>query len=391
MQKVRKNNQALSLKSLFCFLYLIPAVFVIQSCYSTTAVKGTPVKDIAVIKEKAASKKAQREAQRNEILKMSSVRENETFVVIDGIPEYRIGPLDVLEVTSRIGAKYTTTTIKVGNRGKISYSFVDDLEVSGLTPSEVDEILTNSLSRYIKKPRIDVLVKEFKSKSALILGELTAIRGTLYGAKGASGKIYLEGKTSLMDLVALAGGYTVDADIRNVKLIRRAKTYLINLYDIIEKADDRLNVIIDSGDVVDIPELPEYGERIYVMGEVYSQGVYSLKDAKDLLGAIALAGSFTPLAKEENTLIVRALEPGKKPLVMMADLKALFRKADLAQNTPLENGDLVYVPRMLIGDINDWIANTMPLLSLILYPAEFESKYFLKRHLHFDRKKSTSE
>ncbi len=391
MHKVRKNNQAFSLKSLFCFLYLIPAVFMIQSCYSTTAVKGTPVKDIAVIKEKAASKKAQREAQRKEILKMSRVRENETFVVIDGIPEYRIGPLDVLEVTSRIGAKSTTTTVKVGNRGKISYSFVDDLEVSGLSPSEVDAILTNSLKRYIKNPRIDVLVKEFKSKSALILGELTAIRGTLYGAKGASGKIYLEGKTSLMDLIALAGGYTVDADIRNVKLIRRAKTYLINLYDIIEKADDRFNVIIDSGDVVDIPELPEYGERIYVMGEVYSQGVYSLKDAKDLLGAIALAGSFTPLAKEENTLIVRALEPGKKPLVMMADLKALFRKADLAQNTPLEDGDLVYVPRMLIGDINDWIANTMPLLSLILYPAEFESKYFLKRHLHFDRKKSTSE
>ena len=363
----------------------------VPSCYSTTAVKGTPVKDIAIIQDKAAAKRTKLKKQRKEIIKMRDVKENETFVERNGISEYRVGPLDVLEITSHIGEKAEITTIKVGNTGKISYSFIDDLSVSGLTPSEIDEELTYKLSKFIKNPRIDVLVKEFKSKSALVLGEITSIRGTLQGNRGASGKIYLEGKTSLMDLIASAGGYTIDADIRKVKLIRKAQTYHINLYDIIEKGDDRYNVIIDNGDVVDVPELPEYGERIYVMGEVYSQGIYSLKDAKDLLGAIALAGSFTPLAKEENTLVVRALEPGKKPLVMMADLKALFRRADLAQNTSLEDGDLIYVPRMLIGDINDWIANTMPLLNFILYPAEFESRYFLKKHLHFDRKSSTSE
>jgi hypothetical protein len=33
------------------------------------------------------------------------------------------------------------------------------------------------------------------------------------------------------------------------------------------------------------------------------------------------------------------------------------RKADLSQNVRLKDGDLVYVPRMLIGDINDWIIN----------------------------------
>jgi len=385
------NIRSLSRSSFFSVFILIPVLLMVPSCYSTTAVKGTPVKDIAIIQDKAAAKRTKLKKQRKEIIKMRDVKENETFVERNGISEYRVGPLDVLEITSHIGEKAEITTIKVGNTGKISYSFIDDLSVSGLTPSEIDEELTYKLSKFIKNPRIDVLVKEFKSKSALVLGEITSIRGTLQGNRGASGKIYLEGKTSLMDLIASAGGYTIDADIRKVKLIRKAQTYHINLYDIIEKGDDRYNVIIDNGDVVDVPELPEYGERIYVMGEVYSQGIYSLKDAKDLLGAIALAGSFTPLAKEENTLVVRALEPGKKPLVMMADLKALFRRADLAQNTSLEDGDLIYVPRMLIGDINDWIANTMPLLNFILYPAEFESRYFLKKHLHFDRKSSTSE
>ncbi len=380
----RKNN-GLPVRNLFLLLCLL-AVLATQSCYSSTAVKGTPVKDLAPSRDEVKAREASLDEQREELARMSRVKENSTFKEINGIAEYRIGPLDELEISSRVGDKVTTSSVTINSRGRISYSFIDDLEAAGLTPSQLDEQLTGKLSGYIKKPRIDILVKEFKSKNALVLGELANIRGTLYGAKGASGKIYLKGKTTLMDLIALAGGYTVDADIKKVKLIRHGKTYVINLYDIIQKGNEKLNVIIDDGDVVDIPELPQYGERVYVMGEVASQGVYALEDAQDLLAAISLAGSITRLAKEENTLIIRSYEQGKKPLVIMADLKALFRKADISQNIGLQDGDLVYVPRMLIGDINDWIANTMPLLDFLLYPARFEDEYFLRKYLHFDRR-----
>jgi polysaccharide export outer membrane protein len=126
---------------------------------------------------------------------------------------------------------------------------------------------------------------------------------------------------------------------------------------------------------VNIPVLPVYGERVYVLGEVANQGVYSLKQAQDLLAALSLAGNFTRLAKEENTLIVREYETGKPPLVMMADVDALLRKADLTQNVRLKDGDLVYVPRMLIGDVNDWIINITPLLDIMLYPGKFDAHY----------------
>jgi len=320
-------------------------------------VKGTPVKELALSEEAAARRAVDRQAQKRELARMSAVKENKVFVELKGIPEYRIGPLDVLEISSHVGDKVDTATVTVNNKGNISYSFIDDLHVAGLTPTQVDDLLTRKLSAYIRKPRIDILVKEFKSKYATVLGELASIRGTLYGSKGASGKIYLEGKT-----------------------------YVINLYDIISKGDESLNVIIDHGDVVDVPELPVYGERVYVMGEVNAQGIYPLEDARDLLAAVSLAGSFTPLAKEENTLIVRGREPGKKPLVMMADMKALLRKADLTQNIQLQDGDLIYVPPMRIADINRWITNTMPLLDFIFYPARFEDTYFLRRYLHIDRR-----
>ncbi len=366
-------------------LCLAGALF-LSSCYASTAVKGTPVKDLAPTEREANARKILKETKKEELRAMSRVKKNRVFQEIRGIPEYRIGPGDVLEINSRVGDKVTTATVTVDSRGMISYSFIDDVTVAGLTPSQVDALLTRRLASYIKHPRIDILVKEFNSKSALVLGELANIRGSVYGAKGASGKIYLKGKTTLMDLIALAGGYTVDADIKQVKLIRSGKTYVLDLYDIIEKGDERLDIIIDDGDVLDIPELPTYGERVYVLGEVVSQGVYPLEDAQDLLAAISLAGSFTPLAKEENTLIVRAHEPGEKPLVMMADMKALLRKADIRQNVRLKDGDLVYVPRMRIGDINDWIRNTLPLLDILLYPKKFEDDYFLRHYLHFDRR-----
>jgi len=71
---------------------------------------------------------------------------------------------------------------------------------------------------------------------------------------------------------------------------------------------------------------------------------------------------------------------------MMADVKSLLRKADISQNVRLKDGDLVYVPRMLIGDINDWIINMTPLLNLILYPGEFEYNYAGTRVLQYNRK-----
>ncbi|RPI75739.1 MAG: hypothetical protein EHM45_14535 [Desulfobacteraceae bacterium] len=355
----------------------------LTACYSSTAVKGIPVKDVLEAAKGEDIDRVPVEQRRADNALLSGVTANEVFIETDGIAEYRLGPLDVIEIQSHVGDKTTTTVVAINSRGKISYSFMDDLDVAGLTTTEMDKMLTEKLSGYVRNPRIDILVKEFNSKNAMIVGELSNLRASAFG-KTASGRINLQGKTTLMDLVALSGGYTINADIKNVKLNRAGKTYLINLYDIIEKGDENQNVIINAGDVVNVPELSVYGERVYVMGEVNKPGIYSLKDARDLLAAIALADSLTSLAKEQNTLIVRGYEVGKEPLVMMADVNAILRKADMAQNIKLKDGDLVYIPRMWIGDINDWIKNMTPLLNFLLYPADFETRYFKNRKLYFD-------
>ena len=374
--KDAKEKYLLFIKTLIATCLLLMALMIL-AC-GTMAVKGTPVKELVATKPELEEMKKMKKAQKLELAKMSQVTENSVFETIDGIPQYRIGPLDVLEINSRVGEKSAITLVTVNGLGKINFSFLDNLQAAGLTPTQLDALLTKGLSAYIRKPRIDVMMKKYKSKSALALGEFSLLRGGTSSMTG-SGQIFLKGKTTLMDFIALAHGYTVKGDIRRLKLIRKGKTYVINIYDIIARGNENLNVIIDTGDTVDIPELPEVGEKVFVMGEVEDQGVYDLKDAEDLLSAIALAGKFTDEAKEENTLIVRATEPGKKPIVMMANCEALLERADLSQNVKLRDGDLVYVPRMVIGDINKWIRNLDPLLDWLFwskYNAIWEAKPF---------------
>lgn len=370
------------ISSFLCVVALLSFIFIFPSC-SSTAIMGTPVKDLIKAQDERVVKKIHTVERTQEIAALSRVKQNKVFMEIEGIPEYRIGPLDELEINSHVGDQVSTTTVTVNGRGKISYSFIDDLEVTGLTPSQLDHLLTKRMSAFVRSPRIDILVRKFNSKSAMAIGELASLRTTNL-TKAASGRFYLKGKTTVTDLIAQAGGYTVNADLKNIRVTRGGQSYSINLYDIIERGDKSQNLIIDDGDVMDVPFLGIFGERVYVLGEVEKQGIYRLDNAQDLLAALSLAGSYTNEAKEENTLIVRGYEPGKEPLVMMADVKALLRKGDLAQNIRLQDGDLVYVPPMLIGDINRWIKNISPLLDLLLWPGEFDSLYFQERLLLFD-------
>jgi protein involved in polysaccharide export with SLBB domain len=368
--------------SLFNHLYTlcILVLFMSLSNSCTRAIQGTPVTSIqpAVSSRELPSGIP---AMKKELEQMSRVTENSVFTEKRGYPEYKIGALDILEITARIGSEYKVDTLMVRSDGTISYAFVDDLSVEGLTVSELDAQLSERLSVFIKTPRIDIVVKEFKSKSALVMGEVGAFRYAHYEA--ASGRLYLNGKMTLLDLLVMAGGYTKDADTKRVKLIRGDASYFINLYDLIYRGDVDQNVIIDDGDVIDVPELPEYGERVYVLGEVNKQGVYSLKDVPDLLAALSFAGSYTRTAVEENTLIIRGYQPGEKPLVLTADVSAILNRGDISQNVSLMDGDILYVPRRTIGDINEFIVNTVPLLDYLLYPGRYRDAYGSYEHLRF--------
>jgi len=72
-------------------------VFLLPSCSSSTAVMGTPVKELPLGEEKREVKRITSRDNREELVRLSHVKKNKVFTEVDGISEYRIGPLDVLE------------------------------------------------------------------------------------------------------------------------------------------------------------------------------------------------------------------------------------------------------------------------------------------------------
>ena len=387
---IRKHEKTFALVAL-CVLVLM---FSGCSSYMVREAKGIPVKDFKPTAEEAAAAEKQRQIEEKEIKAFSGVTRNSVFSEESGTPEYLIGPGDVLQITYWEGAKHSEYTTQVRADGKISYSFVDDLPVAGRSLTQVHTDLTAGLKNYIRNPRFEIVVKEYRSKSALLFGMINKIPP---GPSGP-GKYYLKGKTSVLDFIVSAGGPITgrgggttgasrnqvvvtdeaggNADLRNVELVRRGKRYTLNLYDIMFKGDMSQNIIVDNGDVISVPELPVFGERVYVLGEVASQGLYRLKDASDLLGALAISGGPTRLAVKSDIKIIRDYQEGKgKPIILSASYDGITKQGDISQNIVLKDGDVVWVPRILIGDINEWIVNSIPLLDYMFYPSRFRDAY----------------
>ncbi|HZX48070.1 MAG TPA: polysaccharide biosynthesis/export family protein [Nitrospirota bacterium] len=91
------------------------------------------------------------------------------------------------------------------------------------------------------------------------------------------------------------------------------------------------------------------GQKIFVLGEVHNPGVYQMDPPMTILEAISRAGGFTPNGKDESVMLVRGgLE---KPELRAVDLKKALKKGDLTQNVPLQRGDVVYVPRTFISNV----------------------------------------
>ncbi|MEI6314112.1 MAG: hypothetical protein WCO89_04525, partial [Syntrophus sp. (in: bacteria)] len=180
-------------------------------------------------------------------------------------------------------------------------------------------------------------------------------------------------------LLRTDSNYGANGDLRKVELVRKGNKYTLNLYNALFGGDMSNNVIIDNGDIITVPDEPTFARRVFVFGQVNGPGVYSLTDVNDLLTAISFTGGYTPLAVQQDIKIVREFNERKgKPLVLSVNLDDILKRGDMSQNITLQDGDLVYVPRMLIGDINEFISNIMPLYGFLtgtVAPANVMNSY----------------
>lgn len=113
---------------------------------------------------------------------------------------YAIGPRDVLEI-SVFGVPELSGTLMVSENGTIQLPLLGETPAAGQTARQLQADLADRLgAEYLQDPQVLVAVKEYNSRYVIVTG---AMKNGVYP---------LTGRTTLMQLVAQAGGFSEAAD-----------------------------------------------------------------------------------------------------------------------------------------------------------------------------------
>jgi len=156
---------------------------------------------------------------------------------------YRIGPEDLLQI-SVWKNETLTRTVPVRPDGMISLPLVNDVKAAGLTAVELREVLTRKLAEYIPNPEVSVTVSEIRSIKVSVMGEVAK-----------PGRYELKSSATVLDVLALAGGFTPYASRSKITILRpeagTTKRIPFNYNKV--SAAEQDNFYVRNGDVVLVP------------------------------------------------------------------------------------------------------------------------------------------
>ncbi len=259
---------------------------------------------------------------------------------------YVLGSGDLLTVWVADAEDMSQRPLRVDHTGSIRLPLVGLVHVAGLTTTQVEAELVERLARYMKHPQVSVTVTEYRSQPVSVLG-----------AVNQPGIQQLQGKRTLVELLAMAGGPSDQAGAV-VRLTRQATWGPIpvpgakpdtsgqfsvaefNLKSLLAGETPEANVVIRPNDVISVPR----GQMVYVVGEVGHAGGFVLKDQETMtaLQALALAGGMLRTASPGKAKILRMQPGGADRTETAVDLKKVLEGK--ATDVSLRPDDILFVP-----------------------------------------------
>lgn len=214
--------------------------------------------------------------------------------------DYTVGTGDTLHINV-FGHPDLNQKVEVGGDGMIVFPLIGQLKIRGLSVAEVSLLVTKKLSAgYIVNPQVTVVVEEYRSRKASILGKVK--EPALYELKG---------RTTLLEFISTAGGLALDAGQyayvtrkepeSEDSIDGRQEILRIDLKKLVEEGDTAQNILIHDGDSVFISKM----QKVYVTGEVKSTGAYPYEEGLTVIKALTNAGGLTDMASANGIRIIR--------------------------------------------------------------------------------------
>ena len=154
---------------------------------------------------------------------------------------YTIGEADLLHITVYKEAELSQTTV-VRPDGMITVAFLNDVKVSGKTPLQVQEELTESLKPYLVNPQVTVTVVDVRSKSVYVTGAVQ--RPDAYP---------LLAPVTVLQILAKAGGTTIYANRKGIFVLRNQEKIPFPYNDLMKGKKSAKDIQLQPGDTVVVP------------------------------------------------------------------------------------------------------------------------------------------
>lgn len=159
--------------------------------------------------------------------------------------DYLIGTDDVLTV-SFWREKDMSTDVVVRPDGKITLPLLNDVHAAGLTPDQLREKVLAEAARYLEDPTPTVVVKQINSRKVFITGEVN---------KG--GPYMLTAPTTVLQLIAMAGGLQEFARKKDIMIVRteggRQLTFPFDYSAVVKRKKLQQNIFLKPGDTIVVP------------------------------------------------------------------------------------------------------------------------------------------
>ncbi|HEY1131420.1 MAG TPA: SLBB domain-containing protein [Roseateles sp.] len=194
------------------------------------------------------------------------------------------------------------TTTYVADDGSINVPLVGAVEVAGKSPSAAANAVARALKggEFLVNPQVSIVLPAFKSQQVSVLGDVRN-----------PGRYPLESRTTVLDLLAQAGGIA-ETGSTVIYLLRagpdgKPLRQPVDLRGLASGSGEVPDVRIRSGDSVYVPR----AEQFYVYGEVQNPNAYRLDPDTTVLQAITRGGGLTPRGSDSRIVIKRRVKNGK--------------------------------------------------------------------------------